>query len=92
MIDRRDFLKLGALWLPAVAAPRVAYSFLRAREPYVWVPVLDDRRSPKCGEGDIWVNPDIGTMIARSLERSIRDGFLAPDWASRIVITGTVSI
>jgi hypothetical protein len=31
MTTRRDFLKLGALWLPALAAPRVAYSFLRAK-------------------------------------------------------------
>lgn len=29
-VTRRDFLKLGALFVPVVAAPTVAYSFLRA--------------------------------------------------------------
>lgn len=29
MNTRRDFLKLGALWLPVLVASRVAYSFLR---------------------------------------------------------------
>jgi hypothetical protein len=35
MTTRRDFLKLGALFVPVVAAPTVAYSFLWAR-PVNW--------------------------------------------------------
>lgn len=46
MNSRRDFLKLGALWAPALVAPRVAYSFLRAPvEPVV---------SASAGEVLIW--------------------------------------
>lgn len=35
MTTRRDFLKLGTLFVPVVAAPTVAYSFLWAR-PVNW--------------------------------------------------------
>jgi len=31
-VNRRSFLKLGALFVPAVAAPTVVYSFLWARQ------------------------------------------------------------
>jgi hypothetical protein len=33
MIDRRNFLRLGSLLIPAVIAPTVAYSFLWERKP-----------------------------------------------------------
>ena len=32
-MNRRGFLKLGALFVPVVAAPTVAYSFLWAKSP-----------------------------------------------------------
>lgn len=32
MTGRREFLKLGALFVPAVVAPRIAYSFLWDRQ------------------------------------------------------------
>ncbi len=36
MTTRRDFLRLGALFVPAVVAPSVAYSFLWARRE-IWL-------------------------------------------------------
>lgn len=45
MSSRRNFLKLGALFVPAaIAEPRRVYSFLWAPR-YVWVPVQDDRQA-----------------------------------------------
>lgn len=49
MIDRRNFLKLGALFVPAaIAEPRRACSFLWAPR-YVWTPVRDDRARSHIG-------------------------------------------
>jgi hypothetical protein len=43
---RRNFLKLGALFVPAaIVEPRRVYSFLWAPR-YVWVPQYDDRQRP----------------------------------------------
>lgn len=40
MVTRRDFLRLGALFVPVAAAPTVAYSFLWAKpEPKLMPPV-----------------------------------------------------
>jgi hypothetical protein len=44
-MNRRNFLRLGSLFVPVVVAPTVAYSFLWARpESYVWESTVDDRR------------------------------------------------
>jgi len=101
VVNRRNFLRLGALFVPAaIVEPRRVYSFIWARpEQYVWEPVLDDRRRDHDGdflidaEGNLRnVQVDIGKLIAESLARSVRDGFLARDWAERVVIEGTISI
>jgi len=54
MTTRRDFLKLGALFVPVVAAPTVAYSFLCARSDNEW-----DRHAELVGvEGRFWGETD----------------------------------
>jgi hypothetical protein len=42
-MNRRNFLKLGALFVPALVEPRRAYSFLWAKPTYVWESVPDAR-------------------------------------------------
>jgi hypothetical protein len=42
-MNRRNFLRLGALFVSAALEPRRAYSFIWAPKPYRWEPVLDDR-------------------------------------------------
>jgi hypothetical protein len=99
-MNRRGFMRLGALFVPAaVVAPRRAYAFLWARPAYVWEPVLDDRRREACNDGDLLidangdvcrVNVDIGKLIARSIERSLRARTF--DRLQHIVITGSIKV
>lgn len=43
-MNRRNFLRLGALFVPAVVEPTRVYSFIWGRkERYVWEPVPDKR-------------------------------------------------
>jgi hypothetical protein len=104
-MNRRNFLKLGALFVPAAIAivePRRVYSFLWAREPYRWEPMLDARvRANDDYNCDILLdvdgNPrhvkaDIGRLIAESFERSIREGRVTRRSIERIWITGTLKV
>lgn len=54
MASRRDFLKIGSLFVAAAAAPTVAYSFLRARQENWLDRFAEDWSQParRAGESD----------------------------------------
>jgi hypothetical protein len=61
-LNRRSFMKLGAILVPAVAAPTVAYSFLWSKpEPRVTVTGNHYTFKAKCGARSVTVNPSPGT-------------------------------
>lgn len=88
-MNRRNFLKLGALFVPAVVTPAVVYSFLWSRsETRTPASALEElRRLQRAYEACGWIKPEVQIMIDGKrwppLPRPVSPG-------SRILIPGGV--